>query len=38
MIRRNRDTIGFFERLFQSSVTLSQVFHCETPLLILHSE
>lgn len=38
MVRRKRNTIGFVERLFRDSVTLTQVFHCEVPLLILHSE
>jgi nucleotide-binding universal stress UspA family protein len=38
MVRRKRNYTGFFERLFKDSVTLSHVFHCKIPLLILHSE
>lgn len=38
MVRRKRKTIGFFERLFQESSTLTQVFHTEVPLLIMHSD
>lgn len=35
LVRHARGQIGFFERLFQSSVTLTQVFNCDVPLLIL---
>lgn len=38
MVRRKRNYIGFFERLLKDSVTLSHVFQCKIPLLILHSE
>jgi nucleotide-binding universal stress UspA family protein len=38
MVRRDRRKFGFFERFFQESVTLTQVFRCEVPLLILHAE
>jgi hypothetical protein len=38
MVRRKHNRIGFFERLFKESVTLTQVFHCEVPLLILHGD
>ena len=38
MVRRKHNSIGFFERLFKESVTLTQVFHCEVPLLVLHSD
>ncbi len=38
MVRRKRNYTGFFERLFKDSVTLTHVFHCKIPLLILHSE
>ena len=38
LVRRDRSTIGFFERLFKDSVTSTQVFSCEIPLLILHDK
>lgn len=38
MVRQKRKAIGFFERLFKESVTMTQVFQCEVPLLILHSD
>ena len=38
LVRRKHGTIGFFERLFKTSATLNEVFHCELPLLVLHSE
>ncbi|MCB0587664.1 MAG: universal stress protein [Phaeodactylibacter sp.] len=38
LVRRKHGLIGFFERLFKTSVTLGEVFHCELPLLVLHSE
>lgn len=38
LVRRKHGYIGFFERLFKTSVTLNEVFHCELPLLVLHSE
>ena len=38
MVRRKHNGIGFFERLFKESVTLTQVFHSEVPLLILHAD
>lgn len=38
MVRRQHNRIGFVERLFKESVTLTQVFHSEVPLLILHCD
>ena len=38
MVRRKRAFTGFFERLLKDSATLTHVFHCKIPLLILHSE
>lgn len=38
MVRRQHNSIGFFERLFKESVTLMQVFHSEVPLLILNCD
>ncbi|MCB0561897.1 MAG: universal stress protein [Lewinellaceae bacterium] len=38
LVRRKHGTIGFFERLFKTSATLQEAFHCELPLLVLHSE
>jgi nucleotide-binding universal stress UspA family protein len=38
LVRRDRRKFGFFERFFQESVTLTQVFRSEVPLLILHAE
>lgn len=38
LIRRKHGNIGFFERLFKLSTTLSEVFRCEIPLMVLHSE
>lgn len=35
MIRRKKNTVGFFERLFKDSVTSTQIFNCKVPLLIL---
>lgn len=37
LVRRDRSTIGFFERLFKDGVTTSQVFSTEVPLLVLHA-
>ncbi len=38
LVRRKHGYIGFFERLFKASNTLTEVFHTEVPLLVLHSE
>lgn len=38
MIRRTRGQIGFFERIFESSVTMTHVFNCKAPLLILRDQ
>lgn len=38
LVRRQHGYIGLFERLFRMSATLNEVFHCEAPLLVLHSE
>lgn len=38
LIRRKHGYIGFFERLFKLSATLNEVFRCELPLMVLHSE
>ena len=38
LVRRKHGAIGFFERLFKMSATLQEAFHCELPLLVLHSE
>lgn len=38
LVRRKHGQIGFFERLFRTSVTLNEVFHCEVPLMVLHGE
>ena len=37
MVRRKKNTVGFFERLFKDSVTTTQIFSSQVPLLILHS-
>lgn len=37
LVRRHQGVLSFFERLFRGSVTESQVFHSDIPLLILHS-
>ncbi|MCO6491454.1 MAG: universal stress protein [Phaeodactylibacter sp.] len=38
LVRRKHSTIGFFERLFRTSATLTEAFRCEVPLLVLHDE
>lgn len=37
MIRRKKNNIGFFERLFKESVTSTHIFSCNVPLLILEA-